>query len=179
MCRRLLEVVAASVGTFSAAEGCGCELDEACFPESFKGNHMRGSFELPGRAHRRGRIQDGAAVAADRSGACPSALRGLSAAAHHAYDSRNRSEGTISHVNALRSALDGFMARCRGVSARHLAEHLAWFRWDCPFSVPPLGAGAPVRQMEPCVCHASPGDCRGAEPPCMECWARQVAWHAM
>mgnify|MGYP007016528316 CR=1 FL=1 len=225
MRRRLLEVVAAFVGTFSAAEGCGCELDGTYFPESFKGDRMRGSFELPRRAHHRGRqrrrrglskericvmsgvndsgepfldmagrgslssrraldcprgrIQDGAVVATDRSGAYPSALRELSAAAHHACGSRDRSEGAISHVDALRSALDGFMARCRGVPTRHLAECLAWFRWDCSFSVSSLGAGAPVRQMESCACHASLGDRWGAEPPCMECWARQVAWHAM
>lgn len=38
MRRRLLEVVATFVGTFSVAEGFGCELDETYFPESFKGN---------------------------------------------------------------------------------------------------------------------------------------------
>ena len=55
MRRRLLEVAATFAGTFSVAEGCGCELDETYFPESFKGNHRRGSFELPRRAHHRGR----------------------------------------------------------------------------------------------------------------------------
>lgn len=42
MRRRLLEVVATFVGTFSVAEGFGCELDETYFPESFKGNHKGG-----------------------------------------------------------------------------------------------------------------------------------------
>jgi hypothetical protein len=123
----------------------------------------------------RGRMQDGAVVATDRSGAYPSALRGLSAAAHHAYDSKDRSEGAIDHVSALHSAPDGSMARCRGVSTRHLAEHPAWFRWDCPFNVSSLGAGALVRQVEPCVCHTSPGDCWGVGPPYMEYWADRAA----
>lgn len=225
MRRRLLEVAATFAGTFSVAEGCGCELDETYFPESFKGNHRRGSFELPRRAHHRGgqrrkrglskeqicimsgvndsgesfldmagrgslssqralaclrgRIQDGAVVATDRSGAYPSALRELSAAAHHAYGSKDRSGGTINHVNALHSALDGFMARYRGVSTKHLAEYLAWFRWDCSFNASSLGAGTLVRQVESCFYHTSLGDCWGVEPPYMEYWADRAAGHTM
>jgi hypothetical protein len=167
MRRRLLEVVATFVGTFSVAEGCGCELDETYFPESFKGNHRRGSFELPRRAHHRGRqrrkrglskeqicimsgvndsgesfldmagrgslssqralaclrgrVQDGAVVATDRSGAYPSALRELSAAAHHAYGSRDRSGGTINHVNAR--FVEGYV----GMKTSNLQEYLNWY----------------------------------------------------
>jgi hypothetical protein len=118
-------------------------------------------------------------VATDRSGAYPSALRELSAAAHHAYGSKDRSGGTINHVNALHSALDGFMARYRGVSTKHLAEYLAWFRWDCSFNVSSLGAGTLVRQVESCFYHTSLGDCWGVEPPYMEYWADRAAGHTM
>lgn len=52
----------------------------------------------------RGKVRAGAVVATDKSGAYPSALRELSAAAHLAYDSKNRAEGTINHVNALHSS---------------------------------------------------------------------------
>lgn len=221
MRRRLLEVVAKFAGTFSVADGCGCELDETYFPESFKGNHKRGSFELPRRArHRgkqnrkrglskeqicvmsgvndsgesfldmagrgslssrraldclRGRIQDGAVVATDKSGAYPSALRELSAAAHHAYDSKDRSEGTINHVNALHSALDGFMARYRGVSTKHLAKYLAWFRWDRLFNASSQGFCTLVRQMESCAYHTPLSEYWGVEPPYMDYWADQAA----
>ncbi|MEE1208741.1 MAG: IS1595 family transposase, partial [Parafannyhessea umbonata] len=148
--------------------------------ESFLDMAGRGSLSSQrALACLRGRVQDGAVVATDRSGAYPSALRELSAAAHHAYGSRDRSGGTINHVNALHSALDGFMARYRGVSTKHLAEYLAWFRWDCSFNASSQGAGTLVRQVESCFYHTSLGDCWGVEPPYMEYWADRAAGHTM
>ena len=35
--------------------GCGCELDETYFPESFKGNHTKGSFTMPRHSRHRGK----------------------------------------------------------------------------------------------------------------------------
>ena len=221
MRRRLLEIVSTFNKSFSVSEGCGCELDETYFPESFKGNHTKGSFKMPRKSHHhgkqvhtrglskeqicvmsgvndsgesfldmagrgslsskraldglRGRIDDGAVVATDKSGAYPSALRELSVAAHAAYDSKDRSAGTINHVNALHSALDGFMARYRGVSTKHLDEYLAWFRWDATFNVSAMGAKTLVRQMESCFYHNSLGDCWHVEPPYMEYWEEKAA----
>lgn len=221
MRRRLLEVVSTFNKSFSVSEGCGCELDETYFPESFKGNHTKGSFKMPRKSRHhgkqvharglskeqicvmsgvndsgesfldmagrgslssgralaclRGRIRDGAVVATDRSGAYPSALRELSVAAHAAYGSKDRSEGTINRVNALHSALDGFMARYRGVSTKHLDEYLAWFRWDATFNVLAMGAGTLVRQMESCFYHNSLAECWNVEPPYMEYWEDRAA----
>ena len=55
MRHRMLEVVARYVPPFMVGAGTGAELDETFFPESFKGNHSRGAFELPRPARRRGR----------------------------------------------------------------------------------------------------------------------------
>lgn len=216
MRRRILEVVAKFNGAFSVSEGCGCELDETYFRESFKGNHANGSFKMPRKPrHRggevgkrglskeqicvmtgvndsgetfldmagrgslsseraltclRGRIRDGAVVATDKSGAYPSALRELSVAAHAAYDSKDRSEGTINHVNALHSALSHFMGCFRGVSTKHLGEYLAWFRWDQSFNGSSASGSVLVRQMESSVYHTSLSGCWNVEPPYMEYW---------
>lgn len=42
------------IGT-SDEQGQACELDETYFPESFKGNHSKGSFTLPRKARHRGK----------------------------------------------------------------------------------------------------------------------------
>lgn len=221
MRRRILEVIAKFNDVFTVSAGCGCELDETYFRESFKGNHANGSFKMPresrhrgGQIHRRGlskeqicvmsgvndsgesfldmagrgslssqraldslrgRIRDGAVIATDRSGAYPSALRELSVVAHAAYDSKNRSEGTINHVNALHSALDHFMCRFRGVSTKHLNEYLAWFRWDASFNGSSTAVSLLIRQMESCVYHISLAECWNIEPPYMEYWADMAA----
>lgn len=54
MRHRLIECLSAYSPAFKAGRGCGCELDETYFPESFKGNHAKGSFALPRPARRRG-----------------------------------------------------------------------------------------------------------------------------
>ena len=47
MRHRLIECLSAYSPSFRVERGCGCELDETYFPESFKGNHAKGSFTMP------------------------------------------------------------------------------------------------------------------------------------
>lgn len=54
MRHRLIECLSAYTPAFLAGPGCGCELDETYFPESFKGNHTKGSFAMPRPSRRRG-----------------------------------------------------------------------------------------------------------------------------
>ncbi len=61
MRHRLIERLSACSPSFKVERGCGCELDETYFPESFKGNHTKGSFTMPRpsrqrdkQVHRRG-----------------------------------------------------------------------------------------------------------------------------
>lgn len=221
MRRRILEVVASRCGSFTVGEGCGCELDETYFRESFKGNHSKSLFAMPresrergGQVHKRGlsreqicvmtgvndsgdafldmagrgslstsraleslrgKVRAGAVVATDKSGAYPSALRELSAAAHLAYDSKNRAEGTINHVNALHSSLDRFMSAFRGVSTKHLSEYLAWFTWLRVYGTGDGAASALVRQIESSVYHTPLAGCWGIEPPYMDYWVSRAA----
>ena len=157
MRHRLIECLSAYSPSFKVERGCGCELDETYFPESFKGNHSRGSFTLPRKArHRgkqvhkrglsreqicvmtgvndanetffeisgrgilsrkramdvlRGRIKAGSVVATDRATAYANVLSELDVAAHDAYDSGDRSEGTINRINTVHSLLGQFMSR--------------------------------------------------------------------
>ena len=55
MRHRLIECLSAYSPPFRAGRGCGCELDETYFPESFKGNHTRGSFTMPRPSRQRGK----------------------------------------------------------------------------------------------------------------------------
>ena len=55
MRHRLIECLSAYTPSFRVGRGCGCELDETYFPESFKGNHAKGSFKMPRPSRRRGR----------------------------------------------------------------------------------------------------------------------------
>ena len=55
MRHRLIECLSAYSPSFRVERGCGCELDETYFPESFKGNHSKGSFTLPRKARHRGK----------------------------------------------------------------------------------------------------------------------------
>lgn len=55
MRHRLIECLSAYSPSFTVERGCGCELDETYFPESFKGNHTKGSFTMPRPARRRGK----------------------------------------------------------------------------------------------------------------------------
>ena len=52
---RLIECLRAYSPDFRVGRGGACELDETYFPESFKGNHSGGSFEMPRKARHRGK----------------------------------------------------------------------------------------------------------------------------
>lgn len=52
MRHRLLEALAKHSPSFYVEPGCGCELDETFFPESFKGNHSNSGFAMPRPPHR-------------------------------------------------------------------------------------------------------------------------------
>ena len=54
MRHRLIECLSAYSPSFRVGRGSGCELDETYFPESFKGNHAKGSFTMPRPPHRDG-----------------------------------------------------------------------------------------------------------------------------
>ncbi len=47
MRHRLIEAIQRHSPAFHVEPGCGCELDETFFPESFKGNHANSDFEMP------------------------------------------------------------------------------------------------------------------------------------
>lgn len=55
MRHRLIECLSAYSPSFRVERGCGCELDETYFPESFKGNHTKGSFTMPRPSRQRGK----------------------------------------------------------------------------------------------------------------------------
>lgn len=55
MRHRLIECLREYSPEFHVGRGQACELDETYFPESFKGNHSKGSFTLPRKARHRGR----------------------------------------------------------------------------------------------------------------------------
>lgn len=52
---QLIECLSAYSPSFRVERGCGCELDETYFPESFKGNHAKGSFTMPRPSRHRGK----------------------------------------------------------------------------------------------------------------------------
>lgn len=54
MRHRILEALEKHMPSFEVRKGCGAELDETFFRENFKGNHSRGSFELPRKARHHG-----------------------------------------------------------------------------------------------------------------------------
>lgn len=55
MRHRLIECLKEYSPAFHVGQGQACELDETYFPESFKGNHSKGSFTLPRKARHRGK----------------------------------------------------------------------------------------------------------------------------
>ena len=55
MRHRLIECLSAYTPSFKVERGCGCELDETYLPESFKGNHAKGSFAMPRPSRHRGK----------------------------------------------------------------------------------------------------------------------------
>lgn len=223
MRHRLIECLKEYSPTFHVGQGQACELDETYFPESFKGNHSKGSFTLPRRARHRGkqvhkrglsreqicvmtgisdtnatffevsgrgvvsrkraaetlrdRIGAGAVVATDKATAYIDVLHDLKVASHESYDSKDRSEGTINRINTVHSLLDSFMVRFKGVSTKHLAAYLDWFRWCRTF----MAAGSRTaestvaRQLANGSCSTRVRGMFGLEPPLMDYWDGRAA----
>lgn len=78
-----------------------------------------------------GKVGAGAIVSTDRHRSYPATLAKLGVAVHDAYDSRAHK---INRINAVHSALAGFMGRFRGVSTRRLWLCMAWYKWRWSFS---------------------------------------------
>ena len=55
MRRRLIGCLSAYSPSFKVERDRGCELDKTYFPESFKGNHAKGSFTMPRPSRHRGK----------------------------------------------------------------------------------------------------------------------------
>lgn len=54
MRHRIMEALKRHLPAFEVRKGCGAQLDETFFRESFKGNHTRSAFSLPRRARHSG-----------------------------------------------------------------------------------------------------------------------------
>lgn len=197
MRHRLIECLSAYSPSFRVERGCGCELDETYFPESFKGNHAKGSFTMPRpsrhrgkQVHRRGLSRERICVmtgvndsnetflevtgrgALSRERAMD-ALRGRIAA----YDPKDRSGGTINRINTVHSLLGAFMEPFKGVSTKHLDAYLAWFRWCRTFMATDSGAAGRTvaRQLAHGVCRSRVRGMFNVEPPYMDYWAAPSA----
>jgi transposase-like protein len=120
------------------------------------------------------KIGTGAIISTDKAHAYRKALKELDIAAHMAYGSRDRSEGTINRVNTLHSQIAGFMYRFKGVSTKHLSSYLAWFKWQQSFS---RGNAKDVmdilaKQLNAGVSHLRISDYKEIPSPYMEYWDR-------
>lgn len=223
MRHRLIECLSAYSPSFKTGRGCGCELDETYFPESFKGNHTKGSFTMPRpsryrgkQVHRRGlsreqicvmtgvndsnetffevsgrdvlskkramdvlrdRIASASVVATDKASAYVDVLVELEVAAHTAYDSKGRSEGTINRINTVHSLLDTFMKPFKGVSTKRLGTYLAWFKWCRTFMATDSGTAerTVARQLANGVCRSRIRDMFNVLSPYMDYWTEAAA----
>lgn len=70
----------------------------------------------------------GSVVSTDLMGGYGRALAEAGVAVHERFSSKG-SRAPPDHVNALHSALKGFLAPFRGVSTRRLPDYLVWFEW--------------------------------------------------
>lgn len=104
-------------------------------------------------------------------------LRDLKVASHESYDSKDRSEGAVNRINAVHSLLESFMARFRGVSTKHLAAYLDWFRWCRTFMAAGSRAAesAEARQLANGSCSTRVRGMFGLEPPLMDYWDGRAA----
>lgn len=120
----------------------------------------------------RGRIMSGSVVATDKAPAYADVLAELEVAAHAAYGSKDRPEGTVNRINAVHSLLGTFMEPFRGVSTKHLDAHLAWFKWCRTLMATDSGtAGRTVaRQLANGVRRSRIRDTFNVLPPYMDYW---------
>lgn len=124
-----------------------------------------------------GRIASGSVLATDKASACVDVLVELEVAAHTAYESRDRSEGTINRINTVHSLLGAFMEPFRDVSTKRLGAYLDWFRWCRTFMATDSGTAerTVARQLANGVCGIRVRDMFNVEPPCMDYWAASAA----
>ncbi len=126
----------------------------------------------------RGRVNEGAVVATDKAGAYRRTLEELGVAAHEAYDSRDRSKGTINRINTVHSLLESFIGRFRGVSTKRLPSYLAWFAWTRYFATgvaDQVTASTVARQMSEGLCRTRTAEMFNAEQPYMDYWESREA----
>lgn len=125
----------------------------------------------------RGRIMSGSVVATDKASAYVDVLAELEVAAHAAYDSKDRSEGTINRINTVHSLLDAFMEPFKGVSTKHLDAYLAWFKWCRTFIAADSGTAerTVARQLANGVCRSRIRDMFNVLPPYMDYWVASAA----
>ena len=104
-------------------------------------------------------------------------LSDLKVASHESYDSKDRSEGAINRINTVHSLLDSFMARFKGVSTKHLAAYLDWFRWCRTFMAVDsrTAESAVARQLADGTCSTRIRDMFNVRPPYMDYWGTRAA----
>lgn len=120
----------------------------------------------------RGRIMSGSVVATDKASAYVDVLGELEVAVHAAYDSKDRSEGTINWINTVHSLLSAFMEPFRGVSTKHLDAYLALFKWCRTFIAADSDTAerTVARQLANGVCRSRVHDMFNILPPYMDYW---------
>ena len=119
----------------------------------------------------------GAVVATDKATAYIDVLHDLKVASHESYDSKDRSEGTINRINTVHSLLESFMARFKGVSTKHLAAYLDWFRWCRTFMATDsrTAESTVARQLANGTCATRIRDMFNVLPPYMDYWVASAA----
>lgn len=139
MRHRLIECLSAYSPSFRAGRGCGCELDETYFPESFKGNHARGSFTMPRPSRHRGKQVH---------------RRGLSRELICVMTGVNDPNETFLEVTGR-----GALSRGRAMDALRAASRPA--RSSRPTGRPPTSASSPSSRSprtRPTIPRTAPGD---------------------
>lgn len=117
-----------------------------------------------------GRIASGSVLATDKASAYVDVLVELEVAAHTAYESRDRSGGTINRINTVHSLPSTFMEPFGGVSTKRLGAYLDWFRWCRTFMAADPGAAerTVARQLAHAACGIRVRDVFNVEPPYMD-----------
>ena len=96
---------------------------------------------------------------------------------HGPCDFKDRSEGTINSINTVRSLLDSLMVRFKGVSTKHLAAYLDWFRWCRTFIATDsrTAKSTVARQLANGTCANCIRDMFNVMPSYMDYWVTQAA----
>lgn len=123
------------------------------------------------------RIGADAVVATDKAAVYIDVLHDLKVASLEAYDSKDRSEGTINRINTVHSLLDSSMVRFKGVSTKHLDAYIDWFRWCRTFMATDsrTAESTVARRLANDTCATCIRDMFDVPPPYMDYWASRVA----